>query len=1307
MKTIRQFATLSALAAMTLAACAQVPSLVPVPFGQVYAGIAPGGTATACSSTTDIPTTTGTHTGDGCLATQATLLTPYSATVDALGNVYIGDYGDYALRVVYQGGSALAAAIVAANPAVANLVPTPGHIYTLAGSRTAAIATSGSPKMYYCNGSGAGQIALISNGDNCPATYAYIKPRTITLDHDGNIFFTSASGSAPVRVVYVGGTAAANLIKTLNGGTTPQVGFIYSIVKSTANGYNGDGGLATASTVSTYSPRDVAVDTNENVFLSDGTNSFTAPNYASNNNIRRIDGTTGFISTFAGAPGCAQGTTTGCAGVFGGDGGPASAASFNSPYAIFLDANNNLYIADYNDGRIRVVYNSGTVPGLSNLTPGNVYTVVGGGTSTTSGTPATQVMFTTLFNAGMDAGGNIYAQDGTTKSLWKINAKTGIAVIVGNITPTTTAGKSCGTGTGLVATDNLGSGCPATEEAFSASGRLSFDVNGNFYEDESSNAVIRKFSYNTVFPATGAGIAATQPLAYVSPGGTTIASESFTGGDFAASGTPNCAAGAVVAAATTCVFPVTFMAARSGLREGSVTLNSTTAVSTLLSGTGTAANASVDPASSLAVGSGLKPSGVATDLLGNVYVADATSGKVFSAPVGGGTLTAAVSGLSNPAQVAVDGKGGIYVADTGNNRVAYVAGSGGTVAALGSGFSGPKGIVVDGQGNVFVADTGNNRIVELPAIGGQITLNVTGLSGPTGVALDPAGDLFIADTGNNRVVELPFNNAQTVVNLGTTVITPKGVAVDPAGDLYIADAASLDVLEFPAGSTLSNQLVTGLKTPNGLAIDAGGSLYVSDASSAGVLAYNRAVPKIAYSPTNVGQSNIASIGVTNTGNAALTFNGTQLTSATGNTTSFSISAAQSNGCALNTPLALGAQCALTATFSPVAKNPSLTETASLITNASSFETSGAVLTGAGVQLISTTSTLAVTSPTTTPIYYAQSVTVTATITPASSAGAPPTGNINFSVDGKTQPTQTLTGTTALVTLSLGVGTHAVTVSYTGDANYASSSSTLSFTIAKAATTTSLTLAPATALGVTSLTFTAKVASTTATGATGTVTFYAGTTAISTQTLGTSGTVVYTTATTNYGSYQFSAVYSGDANFATSTSTTVAPAPDFSEAPTLPTVGIAQGGVATATINFTPLYNYTGTIHGSCSGLPANSVCSFEPSTLTLSGGVTQNLQLLIYTNVSSTIARNEMPSPRGRSVVVLALLLPLALLARRRRMPRLLLAVLALGVLGGCQSAGNFFTPITPTGSASVVVTFADAAGNSHSQTLTFTVYAD
>jgi sugar lactone lactonase YvrE len=1338
MKQLFRFLMKITLAVVTVAAvstyaAAQVPVALPVPFGTTIAGLPSGGGATAC--TTTLPTAAGvTVAGDGCPATQATLNDPYAVTTDSYGNIYWGDYNNYSLRVIYMGGAGLAAAIQAANP-TQTIVPKVGYVYTLAGSRTATIAsTQGATggKMYYCNGAGSGLVGLGSNGDNCPATYGYIKPRGVSVDSNGNVFFASASGSAPVRVVYLGGTAVANLITTLLPGTTPQVGFIYSIVKSSTTGYKGDGLLASNATVEMNQERDVALDSQGNVYVSDGTNSFTAPAYASNNNIRVVNGVTGIITTYAGSAGCAQGSTTGCSGVYGGDGGLATSATFDSPYVIFFDKYDNLYITDYNDDRLRVVYKSGSVPGLgSSLTPGYVYTVVGGGTLTASGSLANKLSLGPIFVGGIDASGNLYVVDGTSRLVWRVDANTGIAMVIAGGKTTDTKGSACNGSTspvtGPLSTDSYGDGCPGLQGEISAGGRIVFDRFGNFYEAESGNNVIRKFSYNTLFPATSVGSTATQPVAFVTVPGATLTGESFSLGgsttsEFSDAGGDTCLLNTALAANAVCVFNVKFAPLQAGLRSGSArfTTATATAASYFMGGAGVAANTSVDPASTSTLGSGLTPSGVAADSNGAIYIADSGGNKVVKIASGGGTATTLMSGLSKPAQVAVDGAGNVYVADAGNNRVASVTAAGGTITALGTGLSNPQGVAVDNLGNVFVADTGNNRVVELPAGGGQTTVNITGLSSPTQIAVDASDDLFVVDSGNARVVELPVAHEQTVLNLGTTTIAPVGIAVDAAGDLYIADTASLSVVEFAPGSVNGNELVTGLTAPKGVAVDLNGSLYVADSSQVGIVVANRTLPTTDFPNTNLNTSNSASLNVTNTGNAALVFNGSQLTTATGNTAVFSVASASSNGCVLATPIVAGGACGLTSTFTPVAKG-NFAETVSLATNAANAAASGALLTGTGVFLETTSTAITVTSPTTATINYSEAVTVSIAVTPTSNVGAAPSGSVKITVDGKLQ-TQTLPANGIVtVTLNPAVGIHAVSASYGGDTLYASSSNSFSFSVLKAVTTTPLSIAVGQQGATPTLTFSSTVSSTTATGETGTVSFYYGTpasgTLIGTANVSTSGLASFPTATTVFPVYSFYAVYSGDSNFAGSTSAVDVPKAGFTVVPGATSVTIPQGGVATLITNITPLYNYSGTITASCSGLPVNSICRFQPVSITFAPGVTaaQAFNVYIYTNVSSAIASVERPS----GVFVAEMFgwplagLALICLGRRRRMLPVIALLLVLGGgmfgLSGCgsgsgSSASNAF--VTPEGTSAVTVTFSDGAGNNVAVPISFTVSA-
>lgn len=105
------------------------------------------------------------------------------------------------------------------------------------------------------------------------------------------------------------------------------------IAGSGVAGYSGDGGLATQARLN--EPYEIRVDAKGNLLFVE----------MQNHVVRRVDGTTGIISTIAGngQPG------------FSGDGGAATAAMLRQPHSIALDAEGNLYICDIGNHRIRQV----------------------------------------------------------------------------------------------------------------------------------------------------------------------------------------------------------------------------------------------------------------------------------------------------------------------------------------------------------------------------------------------------------------------------------------------------------------------------------------------------------------------------------------------------------------------------------------------------------------------------------------------------------------------------------------------------------------------------------------------------------------------------------------------------------------------------------------------------------------------------------------------------------------------------------------------------------------------------------------
>jgi hypothetical protein len=235
------------------------------------------------------------------------------------------------------------------------------------------------------------------------------------------------------------------------------------------------------------------------------------------------------------------------------------------------------------------------------------------------------------------------------------------------------------------------------------------------------------------------------------------------------------------------------------------------------------------------------PNGVAVDGAGTVYVADSgndTIRKVTAAGVvttlaglagfpGSANGTGSAARFDRPSGVAVDGVGTVYVADQGNHTIrkvtavgvvttlAGLAGVPGSANGTGSAarFTNPAGVAVDGVGTVYVADTNNHTIRRVTAAGAVTTVagspgtpgSADGIWGggqfyhPHGVAVAGLGIVYVADATNRTIRKVTPSAVSTPAGLagiwgsadGTGSAarfhTPWGVAVDAAGLVYVAD----------------------------------------------------------------------------------------------------------------------------------------------------------------------------------------------------------------------------------------------------------------------------------------------------------------------------------------------------------------------------------------------------------------------------------------------------------------------------------------------------------------------------------------
>ncbi len=363
----------------------------------------------------------------------------------------------------------------------------------------------------------------------------------------------------------------------------------------------------------------------------------------------------------------------------------------------------------------------------------------------------------------------------------------------------------------------------------------------------------------------------------------------------------------------------------------------------------------------------------------------------------------------------------------------------------------------------------------------------------------------------------------------------------------------------------------------------------------------------------------------------------------------------------------------------------------------------------------TTYTAATTPATTT--FTVTPAPLTVTVAPATRAygGANPTFTAPITGLVYADPITATTATTATATSA--PGAYPITATLVDPssklANYTVTNTPSTLTITKAADTLTAVIPPTAGVGST-VTLTATAASSTSGVPSGMVTFTTGQTTLGTATLNAAGTAAFPISTLALGTYPITVSYLGDSNFIAAppvTSTLIIGTPDFSLTATPASATLNAGQTATFQFSVTPVFGYSTTIPFACSGLPANTTCTFSPSSVTPNGAPVTST-LTIATNVT-TGTLNPMPlATRSGTAIAFATLFLLAPLfsgkARRKLHPRLLtlLVLLAMGgtltALSGCGGSGST-GPKTPDGTYTIVVTAGGATG-SHAANLSVTV---
>ncbi|MEZ0609587.1 hypothetical protein ACAW74_13810 [Fibrella sp. WM1] len=608
-----------------------------------------------------------------------------------------------------------------------------------------AVAVDSYHNLYIAGSGWNGVLKVDPNGiaTNIPTSY-YVK--SLASDTNGNIFFGLISGVIQKRAP--------------NGTITT---------------------LVTGGPFS--SPSGLAVDGLGTIYVSDEA-ARTIHKIAPNGTITRVAGTGGLGSS--------------------GDGGPALNATFNYPQGVAIDSFGNIYVADFNNSRVRKIDLNGIIT-----------TIAGTGVEGSGGDGglATSAQLNKPVGLAFDPAGNLHISDANSLKVRKISQGGTISTVAG---------------TG--ANGFSGDGGPALNAALDRPFGLAFDQNGSYYFADIYNKRVRRVDGNGLINSVAGG----GPLVFSGDGGPAVSARL------------NRPAAVVVDRQGN-----KYIADTENQRLRKINANGT--ISTI------AGNGVENPMGTgdggLAVNAALyRPNDVALDSRGTIYICTGnlirrvTPDGIISTFAGnnsagfsgdGGPATNA--SLNAPAGIAIDKYDNVFIADLGNFRIRKVTPNGLITTIAGNGSPGPtRGgggdggpasqasvcpyrVAVDSAGTVYFSHVysfrfeNTHRIRKIGVDGIINTVAGTasangGFSGDGGPALDAklfqpqglvvnqAGEVFFADKSNHRIRKI---SPQGIINTvaGTTaglggdgglainaaLNAPSDVAGDPSGVLYIAD----------------------------------------------------------------------------------------------------------------------------------------------------------------------------------------------------------------------------------------------------------------------------------------------------------------------------------------------------------------------------------------------------------------------------------------------------------------------------------------------------------------------------------------
>ncbi len=488
---------------------------------------------------------------------------------------------------------------------------------------------------------------------------------------------------------------------------------------------------------------------------------------------------------------------------------------------------------------------------------------------------------------------------------------------------------------------------------------------------------------------------------------------------------------------------------------------------------GALSNSSQMALSTTLAGEALKsPSGVAVDGAGNLFIADTGNNRVVAVPYDGSWnvsgATTLGSSLTAPLAVAPDQSGNVYLADSGAGQIYKILHpfNQPSQQLVAVGFGNPSGLAVDASGSLFVADPANGEVVRIPNVSGNLDSNAAiqagiGINAPYGIAMDPSGNLYISDSGAAAVYEVARTNitlafGNWAVNTASGVLSAEieneGNAPLTLGTPWYGSTGNSG--DFSVASTGSGNCSSGATVAVGdsCSLDATFTPTADGARSATLT--------LASNAARASSAQVVLTGTGGTGTATTT--ALVISSPTagapffGQPITFSVTVAATSGSPTGsvTLIVDGAQVATTTLNSSGTAKFNLASgltggmhsVVAEYAGSSTFSGSNSTQLQIAVTKAPTVTALTLTTPFTDPFSDLTGNSVTLTAAVQSTGVGIPTGGVNFTSNGTSLGTaQVLPASggvfaATLSTTALAAGSDAIVASYSGDANYLSSTS---------------------------------------------------------------------------------------------------------------------------------------------------------------------------------------------------------------------------------------------------------------------------